>query len=220
MKKKLFYMEWAYVLGVVLLALGTSLMEKADFGMSMVVAPAYVLYIRLSSRFTFGMMEYMLQAFLLVVMGLCLRRFRLSYFFSFVTAVIYGFTLDGCMALAALIPWTGMLARGAYYIVGMLLCSAGVAFFFHTYIAPEAYELIVKELSAAWNISIPRLKTCYDLVSCLVSVAMSFAFFGMWHFEGVKLGTVFCALVNGSVIGWMSRAMENRWEFRRGIERK
>jgi len=220
--KKLFYMEWAYVLGIVLLAMGTALMEKADFGMSMVVAPAYLLYLKLSARFafvTFGMMEYMLQALLLVILAVALRKFKLSYLFSFVTAVVYGFTLDGCMALAGLIPGNGMVARVAFYVLGMLLCSGGVAFFFHTYIAPEAYELIVKELSGAWGVGIGRFKTIYDLTSCLVSIIMSFAFFGLWHFEGVKLGTVFCALVNGAIIGRMSADMDKRWDFRRGIKK-
>jgi len=221
--KKLFYMEWAYVLGIVLLAMGTALMEKADFGMSMVVAPAYLLYLKLSARFafvTFGMMEYMLQALLLVILAVALRKFKLSYLFSFVTAVVYGFTLDGCMALAGLIPGNGMVARVAFYVLGMLLCSGGVAFFFHTYIAPEAYELIVKELSGAWGVGIGRFKTIYDLTSCLISVIMSFAFFGLWHFEGVKLGTIFCAVINGSIIGWMSKSMDERWNFVRGIEKK
>lgn len=219
MNKKPFYMEWAYVLGILLLAMGTALMERANFGMSMVVAPAYLLYLKLSAKFsfvTFGMMEYMLQAFLLVVMGIGLRKFKVSYLFSFVTAVIYGFTLDGCMLLAGFIPG-GMVFRVVCYVLGMVVCSAGVAFFFHTYIAPEAYELIVKEFSARWNIPVGRFKTGYDIVSCLVSVIMSFAFFGMWHFEGVKLGTILCALVNGSIIGMMSRSMENKWTFVRKI---
>ncbi len=28
---------------------------------------------------------------------------------------------------------------------------------------------------------------------CLTGAWRSFAFFGMWHFEGVKLGTIVCA---------------------------
>ena len=121
MNKKPFYMEWAYVLGIVLLAMGTALMERANFGMSMVVAPAYLLYLKLSAKFsfvTFGMMEYMLQAFLLVVMGIGLRRFKVSFLFSFVTAVIYGFTLDGCMLLAGFIPG-GMVFRVVCYVLGI-----------------------------------------------------------------------------------------------------
>ena len=38
--KKTFYSELAYFIGIAVLALGTAMMEQADFGMSMVVAPA------------------------------------------------------------------------------------------------------------------------------------------------------------------------------------
>lgn len=55
--KKVFYSELAYVFGMVVLALGTAMMERADFGMSMVVAPAYLVHLRILQAFpafTFG----------------------------------------------------------------------------------------------------------------------------------------------------------------------
>ena len=39
--KKRFSSELAYVLGIIFVAMGVVFMEKADFGVSMVVAPAY-----------------------------------------------------------------------------------------------------------------------------------------------------------------------------------
>ena len=39
-KKTLIYSEAAYLIGLVVLAFGVALMEAADFGVSMVVAPA------------------------------------------------------------------------------------------------------------------------------------------------------------------------------------
>ena len=224
MKRQIvFYSELSYVLGVLALALGTALMERADFGVSMVVAPAYLLYLKLSQTFpffTFGMAEYTLQACLLAALCLVLRRFRPSYLFSFITAVVYGFTLDGCMALAALLPAHGMAARLVCYAAGMLVCAVGVSLLFHTYIAPEVYELFVKELAAKTGADVHRVKTAYDCVSCAVGVALSFAFFGLWHFEGVKLGTVFCALVNGSLIGVCTRVLEARFVFRDALPLK
>ena len=53
----------------------------------------------------------------------------------------------------------------------------------------------------------------YDCVSCLVGVAMSFLAFGLWHFEGVKWGTILCALINGYVIGRFSTFYEKHWTF-------
>ncbi len=216
MKKITFYTEAAYVAGIVCLALGTAFMEKADFGISMVVAPAYLVYLKLSETYrfvTFGMAEYALQACLLAAMILVARRFKISYLFSFVTAVIYGFTLDGCMALVSRTEETDFAWRMAFYVAGMLHCAVGVAFIFHTYLAPEVYELFVKEVSARRHIGISRFKTMYDCGSCLVGIILSFSFFGRFRFEGVKLGEVDCALLNGKLIGLLSAWMEKRLHF-------
>lgn len=214
--KRTFSTELAYPAGIVILAMGTALMEKADLGMSMVVAPAYLLHLKLSQSlpwFTFGAAEYTLQAVLLVVMVLSLRRFKPSYLFSFLTAVFYGIVLDACLALAAPIPGHIVLVRGVCFLGGMVLCSLGVAFLFHTYIAPEVYELFVKELSGKYGWEISRVKTCYDCVSCGVGILLSFAFFGFGHFEGIKGGTIFCALVNGWLIGRCGALYEKCFRF-------
>ena len=204
MKKRTLYAEAAYLLGIVILALGTALMEKAAFGMSMVVSPAYILHVKISEFlpfFTFGMAEYTFQAFLLVILGIVKRKFRMIFLFSFVTAVIYGFTLDGIMLLCSGLPADGIVWRILWYILGMVICSMGVALLFHTYIAPEAYELFVKVIAVDHGWEISRVKTVYDCVSCAVSVILSFVFFGFGTFGGVNWGTVVCALINGSIIG-------------------
>ena len=216
MKKRIFPTELAYVCGIVFVALGVVFMEKADYGVSMIVAPAYLLYrafSRVYSFVTFGMAEYCLQAMLLLAMCCVLRKFKLSWLFSFVTAVVYGFVLDGCMLLGVYLPVDQTAYRVAWYLIGMLLGAMGVSMMFHTYIAPEVYELFVKEVSAGFGKNINRFKTCYDCTSCLVGVALSFAFFGLWHFEGVKLGTILCAVVNGWTIGQCSKFYEKHFDF-------
>lgn len=222
-EKRVFYSEAAYVLGVILLGFGTALMEKADLGVSMVVAPAYLIYRAVSQAypfFTFGMAEYSFQAFLLIALSVALRRGRKSYLFSFVTAVIYGCALDLFMRLIAGVPTDTLGWRLLYYFTGLVICSAGVACYFHTYVTPAAYELTVKEISEAYGFRIDKVKTIYDLCSCFAGVVLSFLFFGFGHFEGVKFGTLFCALVNGWLIGrigaWMERTFrfEDRWALR------
>ena len=59
--KRTFYCEFAYIIEIIVLALGTALMERANFGMSMVVAPAYLIHLKVSQFlpfFSFGMAEY------------------------------------------------------------------------------------------------------------------------------------------------------------------
>lgn len=219
--KKTFYTEWAYVVGIVAIALGTAFMEAADFGVSMVVAPAYLIYLKLSeslSFFTFGMAEYVFQGILLILMFILLRKFRLSYLFSFVTAIVYGLVLDGLMLAVSFIPSETIPVRILLYLAGMFVCSVGVSMMFHTYIAPEVYEMFVKEVAEKYHLNINKFKTGYDCVSCAVGVILSFAFFGFGHFEGVKWGTIVCALVNGWIIGRCSAFFEKRFTFRDGLK--
>lgn len=215
--KKVFYTEAAYVLGIVILALGTAFMERADFGLSMVVAPAYLLHRVLVGKFpffTFGMAEYVFQAVLLAALCVILRRFRKGYLFSFVTAVFYGIVLDVMIAGIALIPGEGIFFRAVLFAAGLLCCCTGVSLVFHTYIPPEVYELFVKEVAAESGAPISRVKTAYDCVSCIAAILMSFAFFGFGRFVGVRAGTVLCAMLNGRIIGRISGWAEERFEFR------
>ena len=214
--KKVFFSEAAYVLGIIVLALGTALMERADFGLSMVVAPAYLLHLKISQyipSFSFGMAEYSLQAVLLILLSLFLRKFKPIYLFSFVTAVMYGLTLDATMMLVDILPPIGLTGRIIYYFIGMLFCAIGVSLLFHTYIPPEAYELVVKQISAKLGANINIIKTVYDCFSCFAGIILSFAFFGFGHFEGVKLGTVICAFINGLLISKCSKKIESIFVF-------
>lgn len=216
MKRK-FSSELSYVLGIITLAMGCSLMGKANFGFSMVVAPAYILSQKLSNFsdfFTFGTTEYIFQAFLLLLMVIVVRRFKISYLFSFVTAVIYGYTLDGANYLMNLaVPEAAMPLRFVFYVTGMVLCSLGVAFMIQTYISAEVYELIVKEVPERFNLDLTKFKTAYDVACCIVGVVMSFAFFGMWNFVGISWGTFVCALVNGFLIGKITKWMGDHLDF-------
>ncbi len=214
--KPVLYTEWSYVLGLVLMAFAASFTEKADFGMSMVVAPAYLLHLKVSQWlpwFSFGVAEYAFQGVLVLATVLIMRRFKWSYLFSFITAFLYGTLLDGAMALIAPLPEHTFLWRAVWYLVGTVVCSLAVSLFFHTYLSPEAYELIVKELSAkhGWNIN--RVKTAYDCFSTVLGVVMSFLFFGFGVFEGVKWGTVLCALINGFLIGQFTKWLEHTFTF-------
>lgn len=217
MKKRVFYTEISYVLAMVIMAFAASFTEKADFGMSMVVAPAYILHLKVSEFlpwFSFGVAEYVFQGLLVLLTVVLMRRFKLSYLFSFVTAVLYGTLLDGAMTVIAALPDDTFLLRAVWYVLGTVLCSFAVSLFFHTYLSPEVYELIVKEIAGKWGYDINKVKTAYDCFSTVLGIVLSFCFFGFGVFKGVKLGTVLCALINGFLIGRFTKLLEHHFEFR------
>ena len=214
--KKIFYCEASYFLGLVLLAFGASLMTRADFGLSMIVAPAYLMNLKLAEYFsfmTFGMAEYLFQAFLLILLVIFVRRFKFTYLLSFLTAVCYGLMLDGCLYLLAFLGEINIAVRIMFYLIGLFTTSLGVAFMFHTYISAEVYELFVKEVTERFGWKIGVVKTVYDCTSLVLSVVMSFAFFGFGHFKGIGIGTLICALVNGRLISTFGHILEKRHDF-------
>lgn len=212
--KRIFYTEAAYVLGIAILALGTALMSIGDLGMSVVVAPAYVLYLKgaeILGWFTFGMAEYLLQGALLLLLSLMLRKFRVRYLLSIGTAVLYGLLLDGFVMLTGWIPADSFPVRLLCYGVGELACVAGITLLFYTYLPQAVYELIIKEVSVKYGWSIGRVKTAYDCVSCLAAIILSLVLFG--NLQGIGVGTVVCTLINGWLIGRCSKWLEKHFRF-------
>jgi len=217
MKKLTFYTEAAYVIGLLLLALGTALLTYGGFGMSMVVAPAYILHLYVSQFlpfFSFGMAEYVLQALVLVLMSVLLRRIKLSYFLSFVTAVLYGFALGGAMLLTVSFP-DDVVLKAVAYAGGSVICCMAIAMLFSTYLPPEAYEMIVKEVSAKYNKSIQTVKLAYDIISLAISVVLSLVFFG--GFKGIGVGTVVCAFAYGFIINAFQKLYNKVFRFKDGL---
>lgn len=214
--KKIFYTEYSYILGLVLLAIGTALMTKADFGLSMVVAPAYLIHLAVSNFlpfFTFGMAEYCFQAVLILLLCVLMRKFKISYLFSFITAVLYGLLLDGALLLLGFVQ-SIIVIRIIFFIVGLFTVSFSVSLLFHSYISPEAYELFVMEFSKKTGKDIRKVKTVYDCISCILAIILSFSFFGFGVFKGVWYGTIINALINGYVIGFFSKLLEKNFCFK------
>ena len=79
--------EIGYLAAIVLLSLAVAMLSAVDFGISMIVAPAYLLSLKLPFL-SFGQAEYVIQAGLFIVLCVVLRKFRAVYLFSFITCLI------------------------------------------------------------------------------------------------------------------------------------
>ena len=93
MKKLKFSQELAYIVSIIVLAFAVSLMSAADFGLSMIVAPAYILSQKISFL-TFGQCEYLIQGVFFIVFCILMKKIKIQYFVSFLTCIIYGFFVD------------------------------------------------------------------------------------------------------------------------------
>ena len=232
MKKITFYTEIAYFVGLFFLAFGTVLTVYGGFGMSMVVAPAYIFHLFVSQFlpfFSFGMAEYTLQAILLVLLMIILRKAKWSYLLSFGAAILYGFSLDLSMKLTAFLPVTLPL-QIVTYIVGVIIICSSVALLFTAYLPPEAYEMFVKEFSAKFKKPIPKVKIIYDCASLALAIILCIIFFNPFKngdfisilnsfmSYGIGIGTVLCAFINGPIIGLFQKLYNKIFNFKDALK--
>ena len=210
MKKVRLSRELIYFLAIIIMTLGVTLMEKANFGVSMVVAPAYIISLR-SDLLSFGQSEYCVQLFLVILMCVIVRKFKLSYFFAFVTAIIYGGVLDGMIFLFRNVPAEIMAVRIIFCVLGALLSALGVALFFRTYLSPCAYDQFVKVVATEYHLNMSHFKIGYDITSLLISIVLSYSFFG--KFKGIGAATVICAFFNGYIIGKFGEFLDKHFTF-------
>jgi len=204
--------EISFVLGVVFLALGTALMSRAGFGMSMVVAPAYVLSAWIGV-IPPGTMCYICQGFLIVVTSVMMRRFRVTYLFSFLSAVLFGLFVDLFGKPLAAFPADGLGARILLEALGIPINALGVAYLFHTYFPPQAPELFVRELSRRAGRQVYRVKYAYDLCSCALSILLSLLLLGRWDWGILGVGTLIVTLVNSPLIALWGRLLDRIAEY-------
>jgi len=196
--------ELSYVFGIMLISLGVVFITKADFGVSSIVAPAYILHLKMTElgflRCTFGTAEYMLQGGLLVLMCIIVRRFKWKYLLSFLTSVIYGLVLDGWFLVFGTEPFESMAVRIVSLAVGVVISSAAIAFLFRTYLPQQVYELFVAETVARYGLKLQTFKLIFDLSMLLLAVVMTLAM-GIPLLSGIGIGTVICAVLNSFLIG-------------------
>ena len=151
--------ELSLLLALAIIALSVALVIKADFGMTVVQAPVYVLSLALPFV-SIGVWEYIVQGLIMVLMIAIVIRVKVSYLLSFAAAVIYGLMLDFVNWLLAGVQRNSS-GRG-YSFQGGIYCSASPSPYFSLQGAPHAYDIFVREVAAYKKITIPKLKWIFD----------------------------------------------------------
>lgn len=216
LKKVKVYSEFVYIIAQLGLTLAVAIMAAADFGVSMIVAPAYIISQKFTF-FTFGQWDYIIQGFLFIAFCFAMKKFKFTYFVSFITCVIYGTILDMWRAIipllnpAVTVPGSmNIYLRIGMFIIGELLTAFTVMLFFKTYIYPQVCDLFVKGIVEKYNLNQTKCKRIFDICCLLLSLALTLVFFK--GFVGIKWGTVIITLINSVLIGFFSKMYDKYFE--------
>ena len=216
MKKIKIYSEVVYIIAQFGLTFAVAVLAAADFGVSMVVAPAYILNLKFP-LFSFGTWGYIVQGVLFAAFCIAIKKIKPIYFMSFITCVIYGYILD---MWRAVIPFLNpnitqpgefdLWVRILMFIVGEFLTSFMVMLFFKSYIYPQVCDFVVKGIVEKYKLDQVKFKRIYDMSTLLVAIVLAQALFG--GFVGIGWGTIVIALITSPLIGvfgkWYDKHVE------------
>ena len=213
--------ELNWLLGALLVSLGVAICNRADLGVSMIAAPAFIIHdalLQVTDVLSIGVIEYLVQGFIVLLTCLIVKRFNWRYLLSFLTAVIYGYFIDMWMLIIGTEPFDALWMRWIMLIVGDIVTAVGVAFFFRTYLPVEAYELCVHEIVRVHKFNFHKVKWIFDF-SCLgVSIILAFSLFGDvttfdWStiythsFHHIGLGTIVTTIISAPIIRLASKLL-------------
>ncbi len=214
MRKIKFYSEAAYVLGVVMLSGYIAMLPAADFGLSMLAVPAYLISLK-TEFITFGQADYIVEGALFALFFILMKRIKPLVLTSLITSILFGAMLDLWRAIIPILnpaitePGSmGMPGRLALYIGAALMGAFSITLMFRTYLYPQIFELFVKGVSEKYGLDRTKFKVVYDASFLTLSIVMGLLMFG--RIIGVGIGTFILVFSNGFFIGKFEKLFD-RW---------
>ena len=214
--------ELYWFLGIILISIGVSVCKKADLGVSMIAAPAFIIYDAIAELvpfFTVGVVEYIVQAFFALLLCAVVGKVKLSYLITIVVGVIYGYVLDLWLFLFGTEPFEQIWLRYVMLIVGDVITATGVACFFRTYIPVQSYDIFVKEVALRYKLNINKFKLVYDVSLLLIAIVLALTLFDdvktfNWSeiyktsFHYLGLGTLITTIINSPIIAFIGKLLD------------
>lgn len=212
MKKRKMYSEIIYFIAITFMSLGIALISLSELGLSMVVAPAYIISEKIDGL-TFGRAEYMVQGMVFCVFCIIKKKIKPVYFFSFFTGVLYGILIDFWRSLwgkyMTIIIQSGKLVLGGrilYFIIGVICSAFSVSLFYRIYLYSPVYEFFVKGVSKEFGIDVIKFKRAFDASGLIIACILSAVLFQ--KLIGVGIGTFIMAYFNGIIIDHIGRLVD------------
>lgn len=218
-KKTVFSCELAYILAIMIMSFSVAMVAASDFGVSMIVGPAYILSLAVEGL-SFGQSEYVIQGLLFALFCLLMRGIKPIFFVSFLTTLLYGATLDlWRMIIPAFNPVIvlpgsqPMFLRIFYFATGTLITAFSVALCFKTYIYPQVYDYFVKGVAGRFGKDRTKAKILFDASFFTLSILLTLLLFN-GQIKGIGIGTIITTLVNGLLIGFAEKVLDRYFVFR------
>lgn len=210
MRKLKIYSEFAFFIGLILLSAGVAFVIKSNLGISPVQSSAYILYQRFPSL-TFGTYNYLIQLLLVIFLCILIKKLKVRFVLSFLSAVLYGFTVDLFIKIIGFLPMNSLFIQIIFFVIGFWLIIFGVTFCFRTNIPLMPYDIFVMDLSSHKKLNRNNVKIIFDISFLSIGIALSYIFFG--KLVGIGIGTIISGLFSGIGIKYFGILLDKTVHF-------
>ena len=197
--------------GLAIVCYSIPLMLHGGFGISTVSSLPYAIS-RITDMFTFGQLNYIFQAFILVFILLVTREFKKAYIVSFVISVTYGVGLDIGAEIIASYPTDLIWYRILWFLLGAFLLCLGVYFMVRSSLPIVMDDMMVVAIADHYGVTFRRVKTIFDGCCIVMSLAVSLVF--SHDLGGIGIGTIILALFTGQIIHMIGIALDPVFDIR------
>lgn len=211
-KKTIKLGEASWIMGNLLCALGNCLVSKSAFGLSAIIAPAFILN-RKIGFLTVGFCEYIIQGILLVLCCIIIGKFKGKFIATICNIIFYGASFDIVNALLSFMHPSNIASRIIVAIIGTLITGFAVAIMLRTYIPPSIYEIFVKEVAEAKGFNVNKMKLIFDASMLALSLTMMFILLGEFRFDLIGILTVISAFLNSILIAFFGKILDKHLDF-------
>lgn len=209
MKKKNFSCELALLGGLLINSLSVDLMVKSAFGISTLSSVPLVLSTVIPG-ISFGMMNFIVQASLILLLILVTRQPKITYLGSFIISFLFGVLVDFFTPIVGMLPDL-LVLRILYFIIGITCMSFGAALFMKCKLPVLPFDLFVRDLASYYGYKIKSVRTVMDIIA--ISISAGASYFVLRKIIGIGIGTVFCAVFFGSMIHVCAEWLSKNFEF-------
>lgn len=189
--------------GMFLVAAGVSLSIISNLGTAPLSCIAYVASLEFPA-ISVGVFTWVLNlAFIVIQLAVLGKRFKLRLLLQIPAIFIFGFMIDGCMAMLDWLQPSSIAARIGLIVLACFITALGTSMEVIARTWMLSAEQTVNVLCDAYHLRFSTVKIVMDSLCVVISMALSFIFFGNFFAQGAftGIGDVLTARMQGIVVG-------------------
>ena len=197
-----------FLVSLAVMALGVVLSAKSGLGTTPISSIPLVASLG-SDLFTLGTATMAMNVVFIIIGILIMRRdYRAWYLLEFFLISILAVMCDVLMILLDFVSTDDYLVQWALSVVSALIMAFGLSLEVAADFSMLPGDRLVEFIGIRTGMVFGNVKILFDISMIVTAVALSFLFFGLGEFNGIREGTIFTALTVGAFTKFFTRLLK------------